>query len=260
MSRSRQKRFSDSYGNWARRNFATPAISRIKTIPDRRRESLDFHPFNTAGVRILATRKSDSCTAIEPRVINATGHPRSRQMSILARPARCSVARRLRPAPGIVSSDERGREIDDVSGIRLFLAEGEATLVVCAAGRRWGGGKAARRGRKLVTSPACASLDSFILLTQRMERVVGERGRAGMGETPARTWPILMLDGPLDLEKFGFSKPSGYQATRKREKERVRVWEGDVDVEREREREKRCAGVCAYSRTDRFIERVNSYK
>lgn len=168
---------------------------------------VDFHPFNAAGVRIPVTRKSGSCAAMEPRVINATGHPWSRQLSILARPAGCSVARRLRPAPGIVSSDERGREIDDVSGIRLFLAEGEATLVVCAAGRRWGGRKAARRGRKLVTSPACASPDSFILLTQRMERVVGERssrdGRDACADTCTR-WTNL------DLEKFGFSKPSGY--------------------------------------------------
>lgn len=90
----------------------------------------------------------------------------------------------------------------------------------------------ASRGGKLATASACASRDSFILLTQRMERAAAGgsppkdrewKARETQGETPARTWPALKLDEPLDSEKFSFSKRSGTRMTeRERERERDR--------------------------------------
>ncbi|KYM93051.1 hypothetical protein ALC53_00590, partial [Atta colombica] len=140
----------------------------------------DFHLFNASGVRMLATRKSDSRAAMEPRVINATGHPRSRWPSILARLAESSVVCRSRLAPEIVSSDNE----DDRSMTR-GVETGD------------------------IPSVCVAPVDSFILLTQRMKREVSEGSTRG-GKAPARTWSTLKLDGPLDSEKFGFSKRNGH--------------------------------------------------
>lgn len=116
-----------------------------------------------------ATQKSGPRTAVEPRVVNATGHPRSRWPSILAQLAESSVARRSQPAPGIVSSDNEDDRSMTSAGSIFSRGRGNASTL-----RRGSTVEKQRRGRKLVTSPACAPLDSFILLTQRMKRVVGE--------------------------------------------------------------------------------------
>ncbi|KYN36909.1 hypothetical protein ALC56_08700 [Trachymyrmex septentrionalis] len=87
-----------------------------------------------------------------PRVINATGHPRSRRPSILARLGESSVVCRSRLAPGIVSS---GNEND----------------------RSMTGG--VETGD--IPSVCAAPVDSFILLTQRMKREVSE-GSIGGGK------------------------------------------------------------------------------